>query len=139
MTLIWPSFLAAATSLSMPPRALTLVALAASLAPPSSFGGGEQATAVVARREAAMRAEVRENDVRTFPPLRRSGTGPALLQRSSSISEPAKVTIRGTRSGRPVTIEVDQGRDRWWRGRRERSEVGGALQPYRGRVEHGPQ
>src|SRR2546423_7906738 len=77
MTLSWPSFLAAVTSLSSPPRSLALVALAALLEPePLSLGGGEHAAAVRARVAVARRVAARAIVVCTFPPLRRLDTEP---------------------------------------------------------------
>src|SRR5690242_4242579 len=81
MTLSWPSFLAAVTSLSSPPRSPALVALAALLEPELlSLGGGEHAAAVRARVTArvavARRVAARAIVVCTFPPLRRLDTEP---------------------------------------------------------------
>jgi hypothetical protein len=64
MTLSWPSFLAAATSASMPPRSAALAAVAAPVPAESlSFSGGEQAVrpakVVTASSTAAVRARVR--------------------------------------------------------------------------------
>src|SRR4051794_34204251 len=64
MTLSWPSFLAAATSASIPPRSAAPAAVAAPLPVEAvSFSGGEQAVrpakVVTASRAAAVRARVR--------------------------------------------------------------------------------
>jgi hypothetical protein len=72
MTLSWPSFLAAATSASMPPRSAAPVAVAAPLpdeAAESFFSGGEHAAMATTVPAARVMARVRPRVVRTFPVL----------------------------------------------------------------------
>src|SRR5258706_217271 len=59
MTLSSPSFFAASTSLSRPPRSAALVALAASLPEPLLEGGGEQAVNAANRIDAPARLRVK--------------------------------------------------------------------------------
>jgi hypothetical protein len=74
MTLSWPSFFAASTSLSMPPRSAALAALAASVAaePPLSLDdGGAQATTAANAVDAARATAAREIEVCIAPPSAR--------------------------------------------------------------------
>src|SRR6185369_252953 len=71
MTFSVPSFLAAATNLSMPPRAAALVAVAAPLESLVFFWGGEHATVARASPPATINARPRVDVIRTVPP--RSG------------------------------------------------------------------
>src|SRR5258706_4560997 len=68
MTLSSPSFFAASTSLSRPPKSAALVALAASLPEPLLEGGGEQAVNAANRIDAATRPRPREVEMRKDPP-----------------------------------------------------------------------
>src|SRR5689334_2377158 len=105
MTLSWPSLLAAAASLSIPPRAPALVAVAAPVDPSVFFAGGAHAAADTVSTEVARRAAARTNEVCTVPPSRRSGTGPALL---------LTIVVHCGRRGdnEPVTARRHGGRDR---------------------------
>src|SRR4051794_20911458 len=69
MTLSWPSFLAAATRASMPPRSAALVAVAAVPAAELAsafFSGGEQAAMATTVPAARVTATVRPRVVRTL-------------------------------------------------------------------------
>ncbi len=76
MTLSWPSFLAAATSASIPPRSVALGAVAA--LPPAAaafFSGGEQAAVAAIVAAARMTTAVRARMRTYFLLLRTPGPG----------------------------------------------------------------
>src|SRR4051794_28304638 len=115
MTLSWPSFLAAASSDSMPPRSFTLVAVAA-LADEDSlfFSGGEQA--VIAAMVVAAKVTATERArIRTVFLLLRHRTGARWVDHGSAWWRPGVRRASGGRhsvAGRAAYVTGRGNRDR---------------------------